>query len=89
MCSKNDRDDHPAFHSLLEKVPAIVPKETQELSDYLWANPRIAEAIKWIHDNVDPIFTPKPLGMFWNGFFNYEGKPNRPITLTTKGPPSV
>lgn len=85
MSKSTDGGDQQGMHPVLEKVPAIVSSETQKLSDYFWENPRIAEAVEWVYDNLDPRFTPAPLGMFWDGFFTYDGRPRRPILLTTHG----
>lgn len=81
-----NRGEQQAVHPVLEKVPAMSEHDIQEITDFLYAHPQIAEAIEWVHDNVDPMFVPDGLGLFWRGFFDYEGEPRIPLSLTVTGP---
>lgn len=84
-----NRGEQPAMHPVLQKVPALDEQDLRDITDFLYAHPQIAEAIEWIHDNVDPVFVPDGLGLFWRGFLGHYGVPRIPLSLTIAGPSSL
>lgn len=67
MTRTPNRGEERPLHPLLERVPSRRARDTEDLSEFFYENPRYVEVLTWIADNVGPELAPEGISVRWWG----------------------
>lgn len=82
MTRTPNRGEKRPLHPVLEKVNVVNSEHAaQDLSDYFYNNPRSAEIIAWIADNVGAVLAPEGLRLRWWGEEPFNDGENEPLAV--------
>lgn len=86
MTRTPNRGKKRPLHPVLKKMDVInIDQIGEEASDYFYDNPRSAEIIEWIADNITPILAPDGLRIMWWGEEPFSDGSNEPMAIFKKG----